>query len=141
MSASQKLKNISLDRFGSIASTVCAIHCALSPIVFGLLPLIGGANANERWLEPVFVLAAGVLAVTALARGYAVHHRRSVAGLFALDFASIVAGRWIVAEASPLWESGLVVAGSLILVLAHRRNHSACVTCLVCNSKDTPECD
>jgi hypothetical protein len=134
------LKINSLDRFGSIASTVCAIHCALSPIIFGLLPLIGGANANERWLEPFFVLAAGGLAVTALARGYAVHHRRSVAGLFALGFAGIVAGRWIVAEAWPLLESGLVVAGSLILVLAHRRNHSACMTCLVCNSMDTPEC-
>ena len=135
------LKNTSLDRFGSIASTVCAIHCALSPILFGLLPLIGGANVNERWLEPFFILAAIGLAVVALARGYTVHHRRSVVPLFVLGFASIVAGRWIVAEASPLWESGLVVAGSLILVLAHWRNHSACMTCLVCNSMDTPECD
>ncbi|MBI5827970.1 MAG: MerC domain-containing protein [Chloroflexi bacterium] len=135
------LKNISLDRFGSIASTVCAIHCALSPILFGLLPLIGGANANERWLEPLFVLAAIGLAVVALARGYAVHHRRSVVALFVLGFAGIVAGKWIVAGARPVLENGTVVAGSLILVRAHRRNHSACMTCLVCNSKDTPECD
>ena len=134
------LKNISLDRFGSMASTVCGIHCALSPILFGLLPLIGGANSNERWLEPSFVIAAIGLAVVALARGCAVHHRRSVVALFVLGFAGIVAGKWIVAEAWPLLESGLVVAGSLILVLAHRRNHSACMTCLVCNSMDTPEC-
>ena len=135
------LKNNSLDRFGSVASAVCALHCALSPLVFGLLPLLGGPGLNERWLEPAFVFLAGSFAAVALTRGYAIHRRRSVVALFVLGFASIGAGRWIVAEAAPLLESALVVAGSLILVLAHRRNHSACVTCLVCNSKVTPECD
>ena len=135
------LKNNSLDRFGSIASTVCALHCALSPLVFGLLPLLGGAGWNERWLEPAFVFLSIALAAVALARSYAIHRRRSVVALFVLGFASIVAGRWMIAEVSPALESGLVVAGSLILVLAHQRNHSACMTCLVCSSMDTPECD
>jgi hypothetical protein len=135
------LKNNSLDRFGSIASTVCALHCALSPLVFGLLPLLGGAGLNERWLEPTFVFLSIAFASVALAWGYAIHRRRSVIALFVLGFSSIVAGRWIVAGASPLFETGLVVAGSLILVLAHQRNHSACVTCLVCNSRGTPECE
>lgn len=56
------LRNIPFNRFGLIASAVCAIHCAPSPILFGLLQLLGGAAVNERWPEPFFVLAAGGLA-------------------------------------------------------------------------------
>lgn len=135
------LRGSSLDRFGSIASTVCALHCALSPLVFGLLPLLGGSGLNERWLEPAFVSLSFGFAAMAVKRGYALHGRRVIVVLFALGFAAIAAGRWIVGDTVPWLESGLVVVGSLTIVLAHRRNHSACVTCLVCNSMDTPECD
>jgi hypothetical protein len=43
-----------LDTFGTVASLLCAVHCAVTPMAMALLPLVGleflGAEATEYTL-------------------------------------------------------------------------------------------
>ena len=63
------------DRFGATASFLCAVHCALLPLVIAVLPAIGlGFLANHRF-ERGFITFASALALTTLVVGFRRHHR------------------------------------------------------------------
>src|SRR4051812_13390001 len=63
------------DRFGATASFLCAVHCALLPLVIATLPAIGlGILADHRY-ERGFIAFASMLAVTTFIVGYRRHRR------------------------------------------------------------------
>lgn len=66
-----------LDRTGVVASVLCAIHCAVAPLLLVIAPTLGGL-----WVHPLAHLgiAALVLPVAgfALRRGFRLHHLRWV---------------------------------------------------------------
>jgi len=61
------------DRVGFIASFLCAIHCALLPVLFALLPILG--LELEAWLDfdQIFVVFATLLSVITLSLGWQRH--------------------------------------------------------------------
>ncbi|MEZ5462340.1 MerC domain-containing protein [Dokdonella sp.] len=62
-----------IDRFGAFASMLCAVHCALLPVVFGVLPALGlGFLANHAY-EQAFVGFAILLASVSLWFGLRKH--------------------------------------------------------------------
>ena len=71
-----------MDRFGVIASVLCAIHCLLAPLVFLVLPAIGGvwAHPATHWIIAALVVPVALLTMR---NGFR-RHRKSwvmVAGL------------------------------------------------------------
>src|SRR5688572_18001394 len=110
------------DRVGAAASFVCAVHCALLPLVIALLPAIGlGILANHAF-ERAFIAFAAVLAVFSLVTGYR-RHRRFRAFWFLLPgVALMLAGLAVDFDAQPSLHAVLVSVGGTLVALSHLAN-------------------
>ena len=108
-----------IDRVGQALSVACAVHCALVPLILGLLPL-----AAARAAEAVhFVLAPFILATSLVAfvPGYLRHRSFLPGSLAAVGCLLLLLG---LAAQSEARETLLTVAASALLVVAHARNRS-----------------
>jgi hypothetical protein len=66
-------RGVWMDRVGSAAALLCAVHCALLPFVLAALPALGlGVLAATRWELP-YVAFASVLALASLWQGFRRH--------------------------------------------------------------------
>lgn len=122
-----------LDAIGTLASTACAVHCLLTPLVIGLLPLLGIGFLAADWFEDTAVIAAISLGVISMIHGYHHHRRFRVVGILIAGIILLVTGRWIAADISQVAETSLVVAGGLAVASAHWVNRRLCQTCTACH--------
>jgi hypothetical protein len=116
-----------LDRFGVVSSLTCAVHCALLPVVIGLLPLAGQRLLGSEQSENILVLGAATLAMTSLALGYRTHRCPQPLALLGIALSLLLVGRVVDAcELLFMTLGGLGVALShwLNLFLSHRHYHS-----------------
>ena len=67
------------DRIGATGSLLCAIHCALLPLLIALLPSLGIAVWLGEGFERGFVLFATLLGLTSMVWGY--HRHRAIRAL------------------------------------------------------------
>lgn len=105
-----------LDHIGMTASTLCAIHCAIVPILITFLPLAG----MGFWAQPLFewgmISLALLLGVSSIFLSFVRTHRRAlpllllVAGFAALVLGHIYLKGWIEAVVVPL--GGLTIAAA-----------------------------
>ncbi|MDQ3510392.1 MAG: MerC domain-containing protein, partial [Pseudomonadota bacterium] len=123
-----------LDRFGAYGSLLCAVHCALLPVLLALLPSLGLASVFGENFERGFVVFATLLGLFSVVWGY--RHHRAVRALWLLIPGLVLL--WSGVLYRPLHESMLLHAvamtagGSLVafahlanLRLNHRHVHSA----------------
>ena len=123
-----------LDKWGMSASLFCAIHCALLPIVAGVLPLLGLSFLGNHAIEDTVIVFAFIVASLSLVPSYFRTHRKALAlVLFALGFGLILIGHAITQE----WlEAPLAVAGGLGVAIAHWVNHRECQNCPRCQHEE-----
>jgi len=81
-----------LDRIGATGSIVCAIHCALLPIVIAVLPSLGIAVWLGDGFEQAFVLFATLLGLFSVVWGYRRHGAIRALGLLVPGLAALWAG-------------------------------------------------
>lgn len=81
-----------LDRFGATGSLVCALHCALIPLVLAGLPSLGLSVWLGDGLEQAFVLFVSLLGVFSLTWGYRRHRTFRALGLLAVGLAVLWTG-------------------------------------------------
>jgi len=108
-----------IDRFGSVASAVCAIHCLLLSLAPWLISALGlGVLANESFEWAFFVFAVG-FALAAAWWGYRLHRTWWVLTGFSGGLLLLIAGR--MGEALSLYEGGGIVSvlGGGVLVISH----------------------
>src|SRR5579872_5592335 len=67
---------LDLDALGVTTSLLCAIHCALLPLLMASLPIMGVNIIHNVRFEYVMIGLAFIIGVTALWHGYRRHHRR-----------------------------------------------------------------
>src|SRR5678816_1807042 len=72
---------LGLDRLGATGSLLCAIHCALIPLLIALLPSLGLAIWFGEGFERGFVLFATLLGLFTLLWGYRRHRVVRALGL------------------------------------------------------------
>lgn len=81
------------DRFGSVASSVCAIHCAVCaflPVAFSAVGLGFLLGEQTEWM---FTLVAVLFGVVALVLGWLQHRSKRVASLLILGVVGLMASR------------------------------------------------
>lgn len=111
------------DRLGTVASFLCALHCAALPFVLALLPALGLGFLADHGFERGFIVVATMLATATLIYGYK-RHRIGRAFLFLLPGLTLL---WLggfvydVHEAT-IWHSVLVAIGGGCVALAHATN-------------------
>ena len=128
------MQSVWMDRFGSAASTACALHCftmSFAPALLGVLGISFLANEVFEW---AFFSAAIAFALLAAALGYRVHRAKGVLIGFAVGVGLLVMGR--MAEAFELFEGGgkLAILGGLALAGSH-------LASLRCTAACRADCD
>lgn len=112
-----------LDRIGAYGSLLCAIHCALLPLVIALLPSLGVAAWLGNGFEEIFVVFVTALGLFSLVWGYRRHRAVQALSLLAPGLALL----WFGVLYTPLHESliphaiAMTVGGTLV-GLAHLAN-------------------
>lgn len=93
-------KGIDADRFGALASVLCAIHCAVTPLLLFILPSFGRvwAHPASHWGMALLVVP---VAFTTVLRGFRRHRRKWVVGCGSLGVLLVLVG-----AALPYLESG-----------------------------------
>ena len=69
------IKRVNLDFLGIATSVVCAIHCAILPLVITTLPVFGINIMNNLPFEWLMIGIAFIVGCFALTHGYRRHHK------------------------------------------------------------------
>jgi hypothetical protein len=112
-----------VDRFGAIASSLCAIHCMVLPFVLALLPALGLSFLADHGFERCFVAFASVLASWSLLSSYRRHRRPQPLWLLLPGLTLLWSGAFVVDEHYGLAIHAVLVAmGGALLASAHLTN-------------------
>lgn len=121
-----------LDLSGAGLATLCAVHCALTPVVLALLPILGlGVLADER-VERTLVGLSAALGLASLGLGFPVHRSWRVAAILLVGLA--ILGLGVLAEEAdgPIPGAPLMPLGGLTIAAGHllsRRRGRAVAGC------------
>jgi hypothetical protein len=110
------------DRVGAVGSLLCALHCALLPLVIAGLPALGLGGLAWVDIDQAFTVFATLLGITTLAYGFR-RHRAFRAWIVLIPGLALI---WI-GSFSPLHTHSLthvltMVAGGLAVAAAHLIN-------------------
>jgi hypothetical protein len=127
-------KNWNWDAIGISASLACAIHCALLPLFFSSLPLLGINILHNYQFEFGMILLSFAIGAYSLYHGYKKHHHSyKPIILFSIGIAfmfSRLAFRQI--------ELYLLIPAAIFIIVAHINNH---MRCRVHNHAHADDCD
>lgn len=117
-----------LDAFGAAGSIVCAVHCALLPLLIAVLPSLGIAVWLGDGFERGFVVFATLLGVFSLVWGYRRHRAVRALGLLVPGLAALWAGvLYLPLHESVVPHAVAMTLGGTLVGLAHlvnlRLNH------------------
>ncbi len=106
---------------GITASAICAIHCAVVPLIFTSLPLLGLGFLANPWLEWSMIILAVIIGLSSISLSYFRTHRRFLPlALLNLGFLIVIYGHLFI---SGYIEGIIVPLGGLTIVLAHFVNY------------------
>ena len=81
------------DRWGTVASSVCALHCAVCALLPAALAGLGLGALLSQKAEWTFTLIAVALGLVAMVVGWRVHRSRQVSALLLLGIVGLLASR------------------------------------------------
>jgi uncharacterized membrane protein YozB (DUF420 family) len=118
------------DRVGVWASALCIVHCLLTPVLLSLSAVfVHFIPSEERVHRPLAVFIALIGAV-ALVRGIRQHRKMRVLYLMAAGLACVFFAAWFGDRLPGHWaEVGVTFTGSILMISAHRLNHTFCKDC------------
>lgn len=124
------LRRMNLDTLGIGASMICAVHCAVLPLLFAAMPLLGMEVTENATLEYGLLSLSFLIGCLALGRGYLRHHRRlTPISLFVVGFGLLLTGHFWPAAAD--WEYVMICLGAAAVTAAHLINQRQCRHCRV----------
>jgi hypothetical protein len=110
------------DRVGMTGSLLCAVHCALMPVLLAALPALGLGGFSLVDIDQGFTIFATLLGVTTLAVGFR-RHRAFRAWLVLIPGLLLVwIGSFTALHDHSIAHTVVMVAGGLAIALAHLIN-------------------
>jgi len=103
-----------LSKIGPWVSVVCAIHCMISPIVLGLIPMI---HSKSEMLEDVLIAVSIIIGILSIAGGYREHRRVIVVAMLIVSVALLAGSQF-----SERFEESGVIGGALVMAGAQFLN-------------------
>jgi uncharacterized membrane protein YfcA len=128
------------DRLGILASSICAVHCLLTPVVLSLSAVWAHyLPSDERFHRVIAFIVAG-LGASAVVANYRRHRRRRVLLLMGAGLVCIFLGAYYGERLrSHTTEIGVTPLGSALMISGHRLNHTFCRDCPECDRDAAPE--
>ena len=122
------------DAIGIGASLACAIHCALLPLFFSSLPLLGINVLHNTSFELGMIVLSFVIGAYSLYHGYKKHHHSyKPIILFTLGIA-LMLSRLVFRNIEII----LLFPAAFFIIIAHVNNH---MRCRVHNHAHEDDCD
>jgi hypothetical protein len=116
------IRKINWDALGVTTSLLCAVHCAVLPLLFTSLPFLGIDFVKDKVFEYGMIGLAFLIGVIALSHGYRRHHHKLFPiYIFTGGFFFLVAKEWL-----PKFEIPLLIAAVSLILLAHYLNYQQC---------------
>lgn len=118
-----------LDRFGATGSLICAVHCALTPLLLAAIPSLGLSAWLGDGFERGFVVFVTVLGLFSLLWGYRRHRAFRALTLLLLGLVTLWAGAFYppLHHGSAVVHAIVMTLGGTLVGLAHvvnlRLNH------------------
>ena len=138
-SAPDALRQVRLDRVGTVASLACAVHCALMPFALALLPAALGAGLASGLVEWSLFGASAAVGLACMHRGGKIHRRGFTKAVFAVGLATLALGRVSEEREWGRWGVAALVLGGSTVAAAHWINGRLCRACALCH--ETPSLD
>jgi len=115
-------KNWNWDAIGIGASLACAIHCALLPLFFSAIPLLG-INVLHNWtFELGMIFLSFLIGAYSLYHGYKKHHHSYKPIILFTIGIIIMLSRMVFRNI----EVVLLFPAATLIILAHINNHMRC---------------
>jgi tetrahydromethanopterin S-methyltransferase subunit C len=128
---SMKLQ-VNWDALGITTSLLCAIHCAVLPLLLTSLPLFGINIIHNNFFEAGMIALAFSIGSLALFHGYKRHHHRPLPlFIFSTGFIFLV-----LKEIFLSYEIVLLVPAVLLILTGHFFNYRFCRKANHCHSSD-----
>ena len=122
------------DAIGVAASTLCLIHCVLTPIAPSFAPVLSEFPPGDTAVHRVVILLVVAIGLLAFIQGYRKHRKFIV-------FLPTVAGVWAIGLGAfgdsfmgPLAEKCITILGSTLVIAAHGLKRTFCKYCDSCTS-------
>jgi MerC mercury resistance protein len=119
-----------VDQIGVWTSTLCVVHCLLTPVVLSLSAVSAHFLPSEERTHRTLAVAIAALGAIALIKGYRNHRSLRVLLLMVAGLAFIFGGAF---SGDLLPSHGVEVlvtlVGSGFMIAAHRTNHTFCRDC------------
>ncbi|MEP6712077.1 MAG: MerC domain-containing protein [Ferruginibacter sp.] len=124
------IAKINLDKVGIGASLLCAIHCAVLPVLFTTLPLMGVELLENEHVEFGFILTSLVIGCFALYNGYKKHHHKALPlFVFVGGIALLLTANFLLVDKA---ETIVKMVGAIAIIIAHILNWYNCKHCKIC---------
>jgi hypothetical protein len=138
MSTSSRVPVFSADHLGIWASTLCVVHCIVTPVLISFSAVFAHFIPGEEKTHRTLAIGVAALGAIALVKGFRTHGRRRILGLMALGLGFIFAGAFY-GDRLPShgYEVAVTTTGSALMIWAHRLNHTFCSDCRTCTEPDT----
>jgi len=119
-----------VDQIGIWTSSLCVIHCLLTPVVLSLSAVSVHFLPSEERTHRTLAVAIAALGAAALVRGYRNHRSSRVLLLMLVGLAFIFGGAWW-GDRLPSHSVEVLVTltGSGFMIAAHKLNHTFCRHC------------
>lgn len=110
------------DRIGLLGSLLCALHCALLPVLIALLPTLGLGGASLIDFDQAFTVFATLLGITTLSLGYRRHRTFRAWIVLIPGLALVWWGSFFGLHDHSLAHVGVMVSGGFAIAAAHLLN-------------------
>jgi len=113
---------INWDLLGISASIICAIHCALLPLLLTSLPLFGINIIHHLGFELAMIALALLIGSYSMYHGYRKHHHRFLPWLLFL----LGGGFLILKQVFPAYQYWLLAPAVCLIIYSHLLNVRSC---------------
>lgn len=101
-------------------SMVCAVQCALAPIILSIAPIIPKwAHFGHGW---VWISCILIIAAWSIGRGFLKHKNKKVLLFAVFGVGFLLTGTFLEGMLTTLSESAVFVSGGVLLTIAHWKN-------------------
>jgi hypothetical protein len=127
---------VPVDQIGIWTSTLCVIHCLLTPVLLSFSAVSAHFLPSEERTHRTLAVVIATLGAIALVKGYRRHRSLRVLVLMVVGLAFIFGGAyWGNHLPSHGAEVLVTLVGSGFMIAAHRINHTFCRDCSCSNSQ------
>lgn len=115
---------------GIWASSLCALHCLLLPVLITLLPFVGASFFADAWFERIILSVSLVIGFWALLSGFYRYHRQ-IYPLYSLALGGLI--YWNKDMFGHEYEPFTIAVGAILIIAAHMVNLKLCQSCRQCD--------